>query len=262
MRLSSIGLWLTGVLSINYKMALDFNCNIVYQNIVKISVRFEIFIFRYCREQLLAPALSVIMVNISKKGGIAMKKRFTITLGVVVLLFSLVSAVIAETAPPADPKKHTEAGRYATAMEAYEMWRANPNKIKIIDCRIQEEYAFVGHPTMAYNIPSKLWTGKFNEEKRDYELKDNADFESHVQKKFAKDDTIMVMCRSGHRSAASVNRLTKAGFTNVYTIVDGFEGDKIKDEESYFNGKRVKNGWKNSTAPWTNDLNPELIYKP
>ncbi|MCI0469771.1 MAG: sulfurtransferase, partial [Nitrospirae bacterium] len=75
-------------------------------------------------------------------------------------------------------------------------------------------------------------------------------------------DTILVMCRSGHRSAAAVNRLTKAGFMNVYSIVDGFEGDKVKDGESYFNGKRMKNGWKNSGALWTYDLEPRLIYTP
>ena len=140
------------------------------------------------------------------------------------------------------------------------MWKANPDKIKIVDCRTQEEYVFIGHSAMAYNIPSKLWTGKWNEEKKDYDLQDNPDFEAYAKKKFALSDSIFVMCRSGHRSASSVNRLTKAGFTNVYNITDGFEGDKIKDEESYLNGKRMKNGWKNSGAPWTYDLDAELIY--
>lgn len=34
------------------------------------------------------------------------------------------------------------------------------------------------------------------------------------------------MCRSGGRSAAAVNLLAGAGFTNVYNITDGMEGDK------------------------------------
>ena len=168
--------------------------------------------------------------------------------------------MIAETAPPADVKKHTEAGKYVTSSEAYELWKANPDKVKILDCRIQEEYAFVGHPAMAYNIPSKLWTGKWNGEKKDYDLQDNPDFEPQVKKKFAQGDTILVICRSGQRSALSVNRLTKAGFMNVYNTVDGFEGDKVKDGESSFDGKRMRNGWKNSGAPWTYDLDPKLIY--
>jgi rhodanese-related sulfurtransferase len=175
------------------------------------------------------------------------------------VFFFLVSALVAGPAP-LDEKKHTEAGKYLTSLEAYEMWKANPDKVMIVDCRTQEEYAFVGHAAMAYNIPSKLWTGKWNSEKKEYVLEDNPDFESQVKQKFGLGDTILVMCRSGQRSAASINRLTKAGFTNVFNIVDGFEGDVVKDEESNFNGKRMKNGWKNSVSSWTYALDPKLIY--
>jgi len=169
---------------------------------------------------------------------------------------------IVEASPPADPKKHTETGKYVSALEAYHAWKADPDHVRIVDCRIPEEYAFVGHSPMAHNIPSKVWTGKWNAEKKDFDLKDNPDFEAAAKNRFALSDTLMVMCRSGHRSAPSVNRLTKAGFTNVYNIVDGFEGDKIKDPESFFDGKRMKNGWKNCGAPWTYDLDPKLIYEP
>jgi hypothetical protein len=41
-----------------------------------------------------------------------------------------------------------------------------------------------------------------------------------------------------------------------------FEGDAIKEPQSYYNGKRVKNGWRNSGAPWTDRLNPNLMYHP
>ena len=191
-----------------------------------------------------------------------MKRKAYIVPGIVFILFCIACVSIAETPPPLDAKKHTEAGRYATALEAFEMWKVSPDKINIIDCRTPEEYAFVGHATMAHNVPSKLWTGKWDTEKKAFSLQDNPDFESQAKKKFGLNDTLMVMCRSGHRSAASVNRLTKAGFKNVINIVDGFEGDKINDDESYFNGKRMKNGWKNSGAPWTWDLNPGLIYAP
>ena len=72
----------------------------------------------------------------------------------------------------------------------------------------------------------------------------------------------MIMCRSGARSAVSVNKLAKAGFKNVYNITDGFEGDKLKVPGSYNNGKRLVNGWKNSGAPWTYKLDPKLAYLP
>ncbi|WP_373500261.1 rhodanese-like domain-containing protein [Desulfococcus sp.] len=189
-----------------------------------------------------------------------MKKKCLVMLGTLLVLLGLISVAVAETAPPKDLKKHTKAGKYVTSLEAYEMWKINPDKVKILDCRIQEEYAYVGHANMAHSIPSRLWVGKWNEEKKDYDLQDNPTFEAQVKRKFSQSDTILVMCRSGHRSASSVDRLTKVGFTNVYNIIDGFEGDKIKDEESYLNGKRMKNGWKNSGAPWTYDLDSKLIY--
>jgi rhodanese-related sulfurtransferase len=73
---------------------------------------------------------------------------------------------------------------------------------------------------------------------------------------------LMVMCRSGGRSAIAVNTLGKAGFKNVYNITDGFEGDRLELPESYENGKRIINGWKNSGAPWTYKLDPKLVYLP
>ncbi|MFZ0613919.1 MAG: rhodanese-like domain-containing protein [Desulfobacterales bacterium] len=189
------------------------------------------------------------------------KKSLVVLFGLC-LLITFTSIAAADSAVPKDEKKKTEAGKYVTAADAYAMWKSNPDKIKVVDCRLPQEYVFVGHAPMAYNIPSKVWTGKWDPEKKDYVLEDNAAFEAHAKKLFSPGDTILVMCRSGHRSAASVNRLTKAGFTNVYNITDGFEGDKVSDEESFFKGKRMKNGWKNSCVPWTYDLNPELVYAP
>ena len=41
--------------------------------------------------------------------------------------------------------KQTTLGLYVTAAKAYEMWKAAPDKVKVIDVRTPEEYAFVGH---------------------------------------------------------------------------------------------------------------------
>ena len=70
------------------------------------------------------------------------------------------------------------------------------------------------------------------------------------------------MCRSGGRSAIAVNLLAQAGFRNVWNIVDGMEGDTVDDVESIFHGQRVKNGWKNSRAPWTYKPSPERMVLP
>ena len=163
---------------------------------------------------------------------------------------------------PADEKKQTKAGLYVTAKEAFEQWSANKDGIKILDCRTPEEYVFVGHAPMAHNIPSRFLTYDFNAEKKEYAMKPNDGFVAAIQAKFKPDDVIMVMCRSGQRSAESVNRLTDAGFAKVYTIVDGFEGDMDKDQQSPTFGKRAVNGWQNSKLPVTFALDPALVYQP
>jgi rhodanese-related sulfurtransferase len=68
------------------------------------------------------------------------------------------------------------------------------------------------------------------------------------------------MCRSGGRSALAVNQLAKAGFVNVYNIIDGMEGDNVDDPGSVYHRKRMRNGWKNSGLPWTYDLSPQLCW--
>ena len=72
----------------------------------------------------------------------------------------------------------------------------------------------------------------------------------------------MVMCRSGGRSAMAVNLLAKAGFTNVYNIIDGMEGDAVEDPDSVFVGQRLVNGWKNAGCPWTYELTGDRLLLP
>lgn len=174
-------------------------------------------------------------------------------------------AAAAETqkAPPEIPKdKQTTLGLYVTAKEAHDLWQKDQQKVKIIDCRTPEEYAFLGHAPMAANVPSKFMTYAWDEKKKEYAMKPNPHFVKEVKQRFAKDDTILVMCRSGQRSAPSVDLLAKAGFTKVYSITDGFEGDKVKDPQSPNHGKRMKDGWRNSNLPWTYDLDVNLMYLP
>ncbi len=119
----------------------------------------------------------------------------------------------------------------------------------------------IGHAEMAANVPLAFPTYNWDAGKGNYSVVINADFIAHVQERFKPDDTILVMCRSGGRSAMAVNALAKAGFTMVYNVIDGFEGDKVDDPESIYHGKRMRNGWKNS-APWTYSLDSTLVWLP
>jgi rhodanese-related sulfurtransferase len=155
-------------------------------------------------------------------------------------------------------RKQTTLGLYLTAAQAYEKWKATPDEVMIIDVRTPEEYAFVGHPDKAWNIPLAFVTYQRKNGKTEYGPKWNPDFVAEVKNLAGLNDTLLVMCRSGDRSAKAVNELAAAGFKNAYTVTDGFEGDKVKDPGSVYNGKRMRNGWKNS-APWVYDIDPEKI---
>lgn len=160
---------------------------------------------------------------------------------------------------PQLPKgKQTTLGLYVTAARAYDMWKAAPDKVVLIDVRTPEEYAFVGHAEMAWNIPYAFVTYVRKDGKTEYGPKLNPAFVAEVKRFARPGDTLLVMCRSGDRSAKAVDLLAAAGFKNAYSVIDGVEGDKVTDPDSVFVGKRMKNGWKNS-APWVYTIDPEKI---
>ena len=132
--------------------------------------------------------------------------------------------------------KRTSLGFYITAEKAYEAWKAAPEAFKIVDVRTPEEFRTIGFPEMAARIP----------------LSASADeFVGRVKRVAKTEDTVLVICRSGNRSAVAVEMLARAGFKRSYTVVDGFEGDRNQDPASPDYGKRTVNGWKNAGLPWT-----------
>jgi rhodanese-related sulfurtransferase len=158
--------------------------------------------------------------------------------------------------------KQTVLGLYVTAREAYEQWRSAPEKVRIVDVRTPEEYLFVGHPTMAWKIPVAVQSYEWDLAKAQYPMTLLSDFVDRVRTVAKLDDLLMVMCRSGGRSAMAVNLLAGAGFKNVYNITDGMEGDVVKDPDSVFLGQHLVNGWKNSGCPWSYQLTPDRMLLP
>ena len=191
-------------------------------------------------------------------GDLSASATLLVALAGLIVLVALPSAFGQDVKPTLPKGKQTTLGLYVTAAQAYEMWESAPDKIKVIDVRTPEEYAFVGHPEKAWNIPFALVTYERKNGKTEYGPKMNPDFVAEVTRIAAPDDTLLLMCRSGDRSAMQSTSLRRAGFKNAYTIIDGFEGDKVTDPESVFYGKRMRNGWKNS-APWIYDIDPEKV---
>jgi rhodanese-related sulfurtransferase len=59
------------------------------------------------------------------------------------------------------------------------------------------------------------------------------------------DRPIVLICRSGNRSMDAGAALEEAGFTKVYNVLHGFEGDL--DENHHRNSS---NGWRFDELPW------------
>ena len=145
-----------------------------------------------------------------------------------------------------------------TPTEAYEMLKDDPEHTFIVDIRTRAEYIFIGHPNMAYNIPYLFWISS-KDEKSGH--KKNSHFVSDFVKEFKKTDKILVMCRSGNRSAPACKLLEEDGFENIFEIPDGFEGKKVSDKNSIYYSYRCVNGWKHDGLPWTYKIKEDLSYK-
>lgn len=158
--------------------------------------------------------------------------------------------------------KQTTLGLYATAAEAFEAWSAAPGEVTILDVRTPEEFMFVGHPDMAWNVPVFMQTLDWDEEKARFKMEPTADFVSRVMRIVEPADTVYLVCRSGGRSAMAVDMLAEAGFENAFSVTDGMEGGKVKDENSPDFGHRTLNGWKNSDLPWTYKVDHERVVLP
>jgi rhodanese-related sulfurtransferase len=170
-------------------------------------------------------------------------------------LFSLSSSMaFAFDASKVPEKKRTSLGLYLSPKEAYELTKKE--KALFIDVRTREEVNFLGMPTIAdANIPYMEMDPMYswNDKKNTFKLLPNSEFVSLVAERVKakgldKNSPIILMCRSGDRSALAANLLAKDGYTKVYSIVTGFEGNMSKK------GRRSVDGWKNAGLPWTYNL--------
>ena len=159
-------------------------------------------------------------------------------------------------------EKQTKLGLYVSAVDACQKWKAAPESVKILDVRTPEEYIYVGHAVAAVNIPLLFQAYRWNDEKGFFDFDFNPMFLNHVKDWAEPSDTLMLICRSGGRSAMAVNLLADAGYTQAWNVIDGMEGDVVQEAGNLYAGKRMKNGWKNSGLEWTCDVNPTQLRLP
>jgi rhodanese-related sulfurtransferase len=185
-----------------------------------------------------------------------MKRSWLHALFVALLALPLAAFAVDPASLP-DIKK-TKLGLYIEARDVPEFLKTHP-KTLFLDLRTPEELLFVGMPQgVDGNAPFGIMNySKWDDQKKAFVRFPNPDFLSNFEnwaldKGTEKGDPVLLICRSGDRSALGADFLAKQGYTNVWSVVDGFEGDLAKDGPN--KGRRTVNGWKNVGLPWSYDL--------
>jgi hypothetical protein len=79
------------------------------------------------------------------------------------------------------------------------------------------------------NIPFVVHTYRWETDLGRVAIEMNPSFVPEIQSWAEPTDTILVMCRSGGRAATAVNVLADVGYTIVYNILEGMEGERVND---------------------------------
>jgi len=181
-----------------------------------------------------------------------------------ILSLSVITGPLFAAEVPDNISKRSSANLYLTATEAYAFKQRLSDRLLFVDIRSPAEIMFVGMPeSMDINIPllSPDYS-QWSEIKRSYPMERNDRFNKQIDeainaRSMTQKDSIVLLCRSGKRSAKAASLLHNRGYAQVYTVVDGFEGDKVKTGMN--KGKRMVNGWKNSQLPWGYTLDRNKI---
>ena len=193
--------------------------------------------------------------------------NFRIVAGLLAVLFLASTAAHAFDAAAVPAPKRTKLGQYLSSQEAAGFMDRNASKALFLDVRTPAEVMFLGMPAQAdANVPYMKEPDfpAWDNAKATFKLETSPDFIPEVRRRLSAkglgpDDAVVLICRSGDRSAAAANLLAEAGFKNVYSVVDGFEGDLATEGAKA--GQRAVNGWKNAGLPWSYKLDKAKMYK-
>ncbi|MCB1790253.1 MAG: hypothetical protein KDJ24_08140 [Gammaproteobacteria bacterium] len=165
-------------------------------------------------------------------------------------------------------KWHTPFDLYLSAREAYDMKTQHPDTVLFLDVRTIQEVHYVGiadqvDANIPYRLDGETWRSKSDGVHGSFSRPLNTDFETAVgnalrARGLDKHSPVIIMCTSGSRAPHAAAALHDAGFTRVYTQVEGFEG--VKATSGPDEGKRVVAGWKHEGLPWSYDLVAAKMY--
>ena len=128
---------------------------------------------------------------------------------------------------------------YAGAVPPQLAWDLfSAGEVVLVDVRTTEERKFVGHVPGSQHVAWATGTA----------LTRNPRFVRELEVKVGKQATVLLLCRSGKRSALAAQAATAAGFTRVFNILEGFEGEIDAHKQ-----RGSKDGWRFHKLPWVQD---------
>jgi rhodanese-related sulfurtransferase len=157
--------------------------------------------------------------------------------------------------------RRTRAALYMDARNAYALKRSHPGEVVLVDIRSGVELSLTGHALpVDLNVPYLEFAQPLSWDRQAAALAMvpnpgfAAELDGELRRRGATRDTVVLLiCRTGERSARAADELSTRGYRRVVSIVDGYEGDPGPD------GQRSLNGWKNAGLPWTARVNMALL---
>ena len=128
---------------------------------------------------------------------------------------------------------------YAGGLSPKDAWALfNAGAAVLVDVRTLEERKFVGHVPGSVHVAWATGTG----------MTRNPRFVKELEAKVGKDAVVLLLCRSGKRSAAAAEAAARAGFSAIFNVLEGFEGEL--DADTHRGGL---DGWRFHGLPWVQD---------
>ena len=132
---------------------------------------------------------------------------------------------------------------YAGGVRPTQAWQlVQAGHAVLVDVRSAEERKFVGHVPASVHVPWATGTA----------LTRNPRFVRELEAKLApqggKEAVALLLCRSGKRSVLAAQAAAAAGFTHVFNVLEGFEGEI--DAAQHRGGS---DGWRYHQLPWVQD---------
>ncbi|MDP9899380.1 rhodanese-like domain-containing protein [Variovorax ginsengisoli] len=112
----------------------------------------------------------------------------------------------------------------------------------LVDVRTAEERKFVGEVPGSRHVAWATGTALTRNPRFVREL------EAKVAAEGGKEAVVLLLCRSGKRSALAAEAAAKAGFAHVFNVLEGFEGE-IDDKRQ----RGGADGWRFHGLPWIQD---------